>query len=339
MGRVAAARAPRSAASNRRFASSLGYVSFSFIGAVYHMASKPVDNRNYKGPVGDIGQCIYCGARGIGVKLTKEHVIPFSLGSDCYLKNAACVPCARVTRDFEIHLSRNIYGHLRIHQGVSTSNPEERPMELPLTVSVDGESSTVVLPVNEHPFFLILPVWRLPGFFRNEAPHNGAFSGLNYCNFYSVPDNIRETLNIRRSFFQIGPDNRRIDAEQFARAIAKIAYCTAIQAYGIGSFKPLAIRDLILGKYSAISYFVGSSLDLPPIRDDADIPHRVNLEVGLWHNRIPVIIAHVRLFANCGTLEYGMPIYRVLIGIPSLELRNRLTSASSSNNNDSTARM
>jgi hypothetical protein len=284
------------------------------------MATPPIDHRNFKGPVGDVGRCIYCGARD--VKLTKEHIIPLSLGSDCYLKNAACVPCARVTRVFETHLARNIYGHLRIHQGVVTRNEDERPKELPVTISVDGESSTILLPVEKHPFFLILPVWNLPGFFRNEPPQK-SFSNLHYYDFYSIPDDIENTLNIEAPAFKIGPDDRRIDAEQFARAIAKIAYCTAIQYYGLDSFKPLVIRDLILGKYSAISYFVGSSLDLPPEKDPPDIPHRVNLEIGIWHKRIPVIVGHVRLFANCGTIGFGVPIYRVLVGIPSAELMNR----------------
>ncbi len=290
------------------------------------MSGPPVDNRNKKGPVGDVGRCIYCGRHGAGLRLQKEHVIPFALGSDAYLKNASCEDCAKITRDFETHLARNIYGHLRIHQGVGTRHPKERLIELPVRVAINGEFSKIVLPVNEHPYFLILPVWQFPGFFRCEPP-NSAFTGLTHHIFYYVPDNIRETLGLTSETLQIGPDARKIDPAQFARSVAKIAYCTAIEAYGIDSFKPLAIRDLILGKYSAISYFIGSSLERPPPRDGADIPHRVTIECGIWQKRIPVLVGHVRLFANSGTLEYGMPVYRVLIGIPSIELRNRLTEA------------
>jgi len=107
--------------------------------------------------------------------------------------------------------------------------------------------------------------------------------------------------------------------------MAKIAYCTAIEAYGIDTFNPPVIPDLILGRYSAISYFVGPSLDLPPPREHASIPHRVTIECGIWKNRMPVLVAMVRLFAHSGTLEYGMPVYRVLLGIPSAQLRNRLS--------------
>ncbi len=288
------------------------------------MDRPPIDNRGKTGPVGDVGRCIYCGALGTRVKLTKEHVIPFSLGCDAYLKNASCKDCAAVTRDFETHLSRNIYGHLRIHQGIGTRRPEERPSALPLTVMANGEASEISLPVDKHPFFLMLPIWKLPGFFRGEAPNSG-FTGLGLHMFYHVPPDIRDTLGFSDEIFQVGPDNRNIDAAQFARAVAKIAYCTAIEAYGIDSFKPLAIPDIILGKYSAISYFVGPSVDLPPRKDPSDVPHRVTIECGIWQNRIPVLVGHVRLFAHSGTFDYGMPIYRVLIGIPSRALRDRLT--------------
>lgn len=76
-----------------------------------------IDLRN-KGMVGEVGRCIYCGAHGSGVKLTKEHVIPYSLGSDAYLKDASCPDCAAITKAFEQHVARNIYGHLRIHLGI-----------------------------------------------------------------------------------------------------------------------------------------------------------------------------------------------------------------------------
>jgi hypothetical protein len=229
------------------------------------MPPPPRDDRG-KGMVGEVGRCIYCGAHGPGVKLTKEHIVPFSLGSDAYLKDASCLPCAAITRDFETHVARNIYGHLRIHQGIGTRHLEQRPKRLPLTVSVNGETSEITLPIDKHPFFLILPVWHSPGFFRGEPPNSG-FSGLWHLVYPRVPAKFRETMGLTDETLNVGPDKRRIDPAQFGRAVAKIAYCNAIKLYGIDSFKPLAIKDLILGKYSAISYFVGSTRDPPPAPD------------------------------------------------------------------------
>src|SRR5271167_1309452 len=126
-----------------------------------------IDLRN-KGMVGEIGRCIYCGAHGPGVELTDEHVVPYSLGSNAYLKDASCRDCADITKKFEQHVARNIYGHLRIHLGIQTRHVRERPTELPVRVIKEGVESHVVLPINEHPFFLILPVWDTPGMLRAE---------------------------------------------------------------------------------------------------------------------------------------------------------------------------
>ncbi len=182
-----------------------------------------IDLRN-KGMVGEVGRCIYCGAHGSGVKLTKEHVIPYSLGSDAYLKDASCPDCAAITKAFEQHVARNIYGHLRIHLGIQTRHSHERPTELPVRVIKEGVESRLVLPINEHPFFLILPIWDTPGMLRGEPPQK-LFTGLTSHLYYSIPPTIQTTLGVADfEPFALAPAEYRIDAEQFARAIAKIAY-------------------------------------------------------------------------------------------------------------------
>jgi hypothetical protein len=52
----------------------------------------------------------------------------------------------------------------------------------------------------------------------------------------------------------------------FCRGLAKIAYSDAVKCYGLDGFRPLAIPDLILGKYPNIAHFVGSERrdPLPP---------------------------------------------------------------------------
>jgi HNH endonuclease len=38
------------------------------------------------------GACIYCGTTG--VKLTDEHIVPYSLGGSHVLRDASCLQCA-----------------------------------------------------------------------------------------------------------------------------------------------------------------------------------------------------------------------------------------------------
>ena len=276
------------------------------------------------GPIRDVGQCIYCGAKGPGVVLSKEHVIPFSFGSNSYLRNASCQSCSAITRDFETHVARNIFGHLRIHWGVRTRNREERPSELPLTVSADGSTSTVQLPVQQHPYFLVLPVWDIPGLMCGRQPSKG-FPGLVYNSYHHIPHNIRDVLKLRNHNSKIGPDNKSIDPERFARALAKIAYCAAIGAYGLGAFRPLAIRDLILGKYTGVSYFVGASTRPftipPPPEPEFALQHKIVIESGLLHGKIPLLSAVIRLFPDAGDGVHGMPVYRVIVGVAGERLR------------------
>jgi HNH endonuclease len=137
--------------------------------------------------VRDIGKCIYCYKQGPDVKLTREHIVPYSLGSDVYLKNASCSSCAKITRDIETHVARNIFGHMRIHTGIQTRNPEQRPEKLPLKVIRRGIQSRVELPINDHPFFLILPVWDEPGFLQ-RAPLGDVFPNLHWNVWYHIPE-------------------------------------------------------------------------------------------------------------------------------------------------------
>jgi hypothetical protein len=140
-----------------------------------------------------IGRCIYCGTFGEDIKLTEEHVIPYSLDADVYLKDASCLTCADITKGFEQHLARTIFGHHRIHKGVQTRHPKDRPSELPARVLIRGIEHRKHLLIEDHPYFLAMPIWDQPGILRGLLP-NLKFDGLSAHLYYNVPDNIREAL-------------------------------------------------------------------------------------------------------------------------------------------------
>ncbi len=244
-------------------------------------------------------------------------------GSDTYLKDASCLDCAKITRSFEQHVARNIYGHLRIHLNIQTRRSHERPIELPIIVVKEGVETRLNLPINEHPYFMILPVWEPPGLLRSEQPQV-MFTGLTSHMYWYAPPTIQKTLSVRDfEPFAIAPAEYKIDVNQFARAIAKIAYCDAIARYGLEEFRPLALPDLILGKYTGISYFVGSSMALPPRREVAGHQHRIDLFYPWATGSMRLLVAHVRLFADSGTTEHGTPIYTVVVGAPKLAVPAR----------------
>ena len=261
-----------------------------------------------------IGQCIYCGAGSKETRLTDEHIIPYSLGSDRYLKDASCVECAKITRDLEMHVAHNIFGHHRIHSGIQTRNPKKRPTELPLIIVRESAEERIELPIEDHPYFLSLPVWDRPGIVRNISPSN-EFSGLTSHVYSYAPNNIGETLGIPTcGSLNIRPVSVAINPEIFARVLAKISYCQLVARLGLDGFRPLAIVDVILGKYSCVPYFVGSYIDgpLPPPAEKKYLHTVENVDAVISGKRLWLTV--IRLFANSGTKENGMPIYTVITG-------------------------
>jgi hypothetical protein len=277
----------------------------------------PAEGDNYLGRtmVREIRQCIYSRVRADQAELADEHIIPFALGADTYLKSASCKTCAKITSDFETHVARNIFGHLRIHIGVQTRRPKKRPTELPTRVMRRGAEIRMDLPVKDHPHFLVLPVWESPGIFRGEQPQ-ALFTNLSSHMLYYIPPNINRTLDLEDGeLAKIVPDYR-VDTNQFARAIAKIGYCQAVALFGLDGFRRLVLPDLVLGKYRGISQFVGSELSNPPPPEPSGRQHRVDV-FDLWVNGMRLLVARVRLFADSGTKEHGTPIYTVIVGAPN----------------------
>jgi hypothetical protein len=259
-----------------------------------------------------VGRCIYCGAHENDAKLTSEHVIPYSLGGDAELPKASCLQCNGVTSALDGYLGKNSFYEYRVHAGVQTRRPEERPDALPATIEYVDRSEKMILPIADHPFFTILPLFGRAGLLQGE-PATEVFPVWKAVSFYDIPNNLPATLRLRLG------ENARVHATgdinltTFGRAIAKIAYCHAVIKFGLHGFRPLWMPDLILGRYHCVPYLVGSDVDHPPPPDRATLRHTVRFEV-CEGERLNVFVASVRLFANSGTDERGMPIYHVVVG-------------------------
>jgi hypothetical protein len=169
------------------------------------------------------GECIYCGVRGDNVELTDEHVIPFSLGGNVEILRASCKPCAAITSKLELHLGRNVLWDHRVHGKFPTRRSKDRPDTLPARVSVGfGEEQTLHLPIQDHPYFLPMPIWGLPGVLTGAQPSIQFPQELAHL-FYYIPPNIRQTLNLTDGeIAKILVPEFKVDSHQFARAMAKI---------------------------------------------------------------------------------------------------------------------
>jgi hypothetical protein len=129
------------------------------------MAWEDIQGRCFPG----YGRCIYCGSDGGAEGLRDEHVIPFALEGNTRIEKASCRDCERRISPVDTHLGRSVFGQHRIHAGVQTRRPKERPTILPANFTIGGESVSLDLPIKDHPYALALPVWGDAGFFKVRA--------------------------------------------------------------------------------------------------------------------------------------------------------------------------
>jgi hypothetical protein len=276
-----------------------------------------IQGKTYPG----FGRCIYCGSDGGAEGLRDEHIVPFSLGGNTIIEKASCRECEHLINPVDIHLGRGIFGQYRIHAGVQTRHPKDRPTSLPATYSVNDIERTVDLPIEDHPYSLAMPIWGDAGFFRS-APIDSPMPETLVHIYHHMPTGLRETLGVGEADdFKIWSTGK-INADLFARGIAKIGYCHLVAHQGLGGFEDLALPDVILGRCPGAAYFVGGPLTIPPqpyakgqrhaiqfadINGDPD--HEKMIGPGL-----KLQLVNVRLFADSAHKEHGMPIYHVVAG-------------------------
>ena len=76
------------------------------------------------------GCCIYCGKTD--VKLTDEHFLPFSLGGQHVIEKASCHACADITKTFEQHVARDMWGDARNSYNAPSRRRKTRPSHITL---------------------------------------------------------------------------------------------------------------------------------------------------------------------------------------------------------------
>jgi HNH endonuclease len=266
------------------------------------------------------GECIYCGAKSQDVALSDEHIIPYSLGGNAYIKNASCLDCAKETTRIENELGRKVFWDFRAHIGEQTRRKKDRPTTLPFLASINGgPTQKFDVPISDHPLITPFPVWGLPGLLEGRPPTT-EFEVIKAHTFHTLPPTIRQVLNLSKGDFADihHPDyGSKINFPRFARAIAKIAYCQTVAHLGLHSFRHLVVPDLILGRYPFVPHLVGASFEEAPPVTDRSVKHVIG-PIKVTYPPLHVIVTHVRLFSNSGTAEHGPPVYSVVVGAPPL---------------------
>lgn len=247
-----------------------------------------------------VGSCIYCGATGEEVDLTKEHVIPLALGGRYILPKSSCKDCATITGRFEARVLRGGLRGIREHLKLE-SRTKKRPTELPL-FDVNGEEGrTEKVAVEDYPALVILPHYRGPtiGNFPNRL-----ISAVEP--WYYVPPLALRTL--KEKYGIESWSTNAMDSASFARMLAKIAHGFAVATHGLDSFVQFLPEIILDDSPTKLHQFVGTMSAGSEVTGN-DLSHHVRV-VGETTNEGRYLTCHIRLFE-----KFGSPSYRVVVGM------------------------
>lgn len=251
-----------------------------------------------------VGRCIYC-KNPDDLPLSKEHIIPESIGGMTILPHASCQQCAKITSQFERFVAQKSFDFLRKKFGIR-QKPKKRNNQphVQVTFEKDGRRFTKRLavcdiPANFSTINLPTPQWYIdmypspsPGFVKPSAitasfePDVEQFLSLHNADRYFLPNEF--------------------NPEVLARVLAKIAHSYAIAQYGFDDVDS-DLSLIILGQESPFP-LVGSA---PFLLSEA--PHmRIHTVTGMTmpFNGENVIVVFIRLFARVSNSHFVVRVGR-----------------------------
>jgi hypothetical protein len=217
-------------------------------------------NRQVWGPV---GRCIYCDRTD---DLTREHVLPFSLGGNWVLQKASCPTCRDLTRDLEEIVTRDMLGTARLQFNYPTRHKRQRPSHIPLRIKRGGKMERVSVPIANSPTLPIgLPMFDFPRVLTRSP--SIPLLPLSQIWLWRPPNNeyeqrLQRNIKLRPGDQILG--DLHIDPAAFLRVLCKIGFAAAAAHYGLDNI-PLTLRPYILGENRNLNDVAGKSDYRPPV--------------------------------------------------------------------------
>jgi hypothetical protein len=244
------------------------------------------------------GACVYCGSTG--ARLSDEHIVPYSLGGQHILSKASCDLCADVTKKFEQHVARDLWGDARASYNAPTRRKKDRANHLVLPDPTGG-SNGLSIQAKEYPAPLVFYHMQRAGMLDGLSEDDDRSA---HWKLIAISDDER-----LRRFQQQYPSRLtatfRHVPSSFARLIAKIGYGQILTSLDPWDFRPLCL-DYIFARRPNVSHIVGSRSIIEPVQPGIGYSLRSN-RIGSQESVL--LVAEVRLLANCAT-----PTYHVVVG-------------------------
>jgi hypothetical protein len=253
-----------------------------------------------------IGHCIYCGERRLPKGVSRfgdEHIFPFAIGGNLVLPQSSCRDCERIiNREIETPILSQEWGIRRAKVGLPTRNKIKRSKLTHVMVrNRDGRKFYVSIEEFSAPVLIYK--------FSEARILSGLPQGMiddNRWTIEVIADTDKEIEMHKKYPNWDGKHRMKTRPHEFARFLAKIAYCYTVAEWGLNGFTPFVI-DLILGRSADYFYLVGGSFDIPPPIPEGG--HRFEMELKPASRAKLLIVTHIRFFSSSGT-----PVYHVVVG-------------------------
>jgi hypothetical protein len=264
-----------------------------------------------------IGQCIYCGKKD---DLSDEHTVPLALNGASILRKASCPKCRDITSAFERSVTRDTLEIARAVMQYNTRRPKRRKKAYPVKVKINGEVKTVDMPVDA--YAALVPVIDLgfPTYLVEKYSLSGPEYRIGRSNTVSVT--VSRSPEKTRAFLDsIGAElvnpSTTFDAYEYARMLAKIAYCEAVYLLGLENIKKVFLLDFILEKKGDPWQHIGGLLEFPSGIQVTTEPGNPDIRA------ISIINGEIRAFIQLFS-PLNAPKYIIVVGEVTDEYRKTL---------------
>lgn len=148
---------------------------------------------------------------------------------------------------------------MRAALGFQTRRNKEVPTSFPLNLRKDGKLVTVQIPISEYPVVLLLPFFsEMPGFMRGERGVEIASPKTAAISLRQDTSPTKVLQDVGRRYGAEAVEVPRVDAQAFARLLAKSAYALAVAEHGLANIKEKYVVPAILGNADDLGTWVGS---------------------------------------------------------------------------------
>jgi hypothetical protein len=234
------------------------------------------------------------------VKLTDEHIVPYSLGGQHVLLDASCAACCGITKKFEQEVARGLWGDARTSYGAPSRRKKHRKSHIVVRDPKNPERG-IRVPYSEYPAPMVFYKMSKAGILQGASEE----ADLSFMwKLVTVTDEKRLKAFEAKYPGKLTASFKHVP-ESFGRLIAKVGYGQVLTLLSPREFNPICL-PYILGQRFNISYVVGGASEIPPPNKETGYDLRTG---GFGDSQRLVLLSEVRLVANDRT-----PVYHVVVG-------------------------